>query len=85
MEETCTQYINIQSRFQPIWGLISLKSVRYFQILVGAKLTTARSMVGVSCVLISKLKAAGPQFQLGSFAVGQIEMFFPEEGVTQMV
>lgn len=40
-------------------------------------------MVGVSCVLISKLKAAGPQFQLGSFAVGQIEMFFPEEGVTQ--
>lgn len=40
-------------------------------------------MVGVSCALIFKLKAAGPQFQLGNFAVGQIEMFFPEESVTQ--
>lgn len=40
-------------------------------------------MVGVSLALISKLKAAGPQFQLGNFAVGQIEMFSPEESVTQ--
>lgn len=40
-------------------------------------------MVGVSCAVIFKLKAAGPQFQLGKFAVGQIEMFFPEESVTQ--
>lgn len=41
------------------------------------------SVVGVSLALISKLKAAGPQFQLGNFAVGQIEMFSPEESVTQ--
>lgn len=40
-------------------------------------------MVGVSLALISKLKAAGPQFQLGNFAVGQIEIFFPEESATQ--
>lgn len=40
-------------------------------------------MVGVSRVLISKLEAAGPQFQLDHFAVGQIERFVSKESVTQ--
>lgn len=40
-------------------------------------------MVGVSHALIFKLKAAGPQFQQDNFTVGQLEMFFPEESVTQ--
>lgn len=40
-------------------------------------------MVGVSRVLISKLEAAGPQFQLDNFAVGQIERFVSKESVTQ--
>lgn len=51
--------------------------------LLGKTWAALHKVVGVSCVLIFKLKTAGPQFQLGNFAVGQIEMFSPEESVTQ--
>lgn len=60
-------------------------STQFVQILALLSKTWAslHTVVGVSCVLIFKLKAPGPQFQLGNFAVGQIEMIFPEESVTQ--
>lgn len=41
------------------------------------------SIVGVSRVLISNLKAAGPQFELGNSAAGQIEMISPKENRAQ--